>query len=211
MKHIAWVACLLGTSSALAFASLGGCGTDDTGVTDNGDGGGSSSGGGSSGTSSSGAASSSGASSSGGSSSGSSGNNDGGSSSGSTVDGGSPSNPGKVTCEGTECSGATPECCYTFGFSSGSITSDAGCVANNGCTGGNSVELRCDEKADCPNADAGLCCYGGGGASCRSDCGMYRVQACKTSTECADGGTCAVYTCQGRKVELCAQPQFGCN
>jgi len=209
MKHIAWVACLLGASSGLAFASLGGCGSDDAAVIGDNDGGGSSSGG-SSGASTSSGGSSSGASSSGGSSSGSSGN-DGGSSSGSTVDGGSPSNPGKVTCEGTECSGATPVCCVTFNFMGMSFTSDAGCSASSDCSGQGSVQFKCDEKADCPNADAGLCCASVEGSSCRADCGQSRVQACKTTTECADGGTCQVFDCQGRKLEACQKPPFGCN
>ena len=30
-------------------------------------------------------------------------------------------------------------------------------------------------------------------------------------TECADGGTCQVFDCQGRKIEACEKPQFGCN
>jgi hypothetical protein len=198
MKRIAF---LFGGVSLFAWGlsgALAGCGTDDTPVNDTaGDGGTSTSSGGSSGATSSSGGSSSGASSSGGSSSGSTGDgggNDGGADGGST--------PNKIACGAAECTSPAQVCCRSF--------QDAGCInAADNCTG---LKVECDEKADCTGGN--VCCYGAFGAhSCDTDCnGFGNFQICKTSTECADAGTCKEWSCPGNfKVQACEKPFNGCQ
>ena len=150
--------------------------------------------------------SSSGTSGSSGSSSGTSGSTDAGARD-AAPDGSSSSgvtNPGKVTCGGSECTADTQFCCRS--------ASDAGCVAKGGnCQG---AEVECDEAADCKNKGE-VCCLTAGAAGLRARCGadcndFNQIQVCKTAAECGDAGACAQKTCYGQKVQMCGSKQ-GCN
>jgi len=134
---------------------------------------------------------------------------------------GSGSNPGKVTCGGTECNigndgggggggGFGPYCC---------VRPDGGPTCEtmqNSCFGG--ARLRCDEKSDCtdPGDDCCLSLGGGGGggfnagSSCQNNCFGTQVRLCKKATDCGDGGACNTITCGGRQYRACNKPA-GCT
>jgi hypothetical protein len=122
--------------------------------------------------------------------------------------GGGLSNPGKITCGTSECTGAQT-CCDPAVGDAGNFCRDAGAAGQ--CQG---LTSSCDEKADCE--DAGLCCLtlGGGGAgiACRAACNQGRIQICKTNAECVVGDAgCQPYTCPGNRIiRSCTKPT-GCN
>lgn len=205
MKRGSVITVAVGFMSCAVMAAIAACGSDGEEVPAP-DGGNASS---TSSTSSSSGASSSGASSSGssGTSSGGTDGGDGGVKEGGT-EGGAGSNPGKVTCGSTECATGGNTICCEKTAQDGGVTRT--CEAT--CTGFGSFDLRCDEKADCPNA-ADKCCLGFQGATCNDNCGFgpnAGIQLCKTTAECGDAGACNVKTCAGRQRSVCGTP-FGCQ
>ena len=208
MKRASVITVAVGLISCAVMATIAACGSDGEEVPDP-DSGNASSTSSSSGASS--GASSSGASSSGASSSGSSGTDggDGGVKEGGGGEGGTTgSNPGKVTCGTAECATGGATICCEKTAQDGGVTRT--CEAT--CDGFGSYDLRCDEKADCPNA-ADKCCLGFQGAMCNDNCGFGQnpgVQLCKTNAECGDAGACNVKTCLGRQRSVCGTPT-GCQ
>lgn len=206
MKRASVITVAVGFMSCAVLAAIAACGSDGEEVPAP-DGGNNAS--------STSASSSSGASS-GASSSGSSGTSSGGTDGGDGGvkegggggDGGAGSNPGKVTCGTTECATGGNTICCEKTAQDGGVTRT--CEAT--CDGFGSFDLRCDEKADCPNA-ADKCCLGFQGATCNDNCGFGPnpgIQLCKTTAECGDAGACNVKTCAGRQRSVCGTP-FGCQ
>lgn len=117
------------------------------------------------------------------------------------------SNPLKVSCGATECSGSF--CCVAGDAGASScMTEESQCVAAS------SARLNCDEKADCPGKD---CCLtlstllpGPAESKCKDSCGATELQLCKLDSECETGKKCAVVTCAGRVYRSCNKP-FGCQ
>ncbi|GAC1352678.1 MAG: hypothetical protein NVSMB1_17930 [Polyangiales bacterium] len=101
------------------------------------------------------------------------------------------SNPGKVSCRGTECALPDNFCC------DGTSTRCAVNATLGGTCENSAVFLRCDEPADC--AGGQLCCLGfglGSGSNCSSDCGSGEtLRLCKTTADCGGIGTCRNVTC----------------
>ncbi len=126
------------------------------------------------------------------------------------VDGGG-SNPGHVACGSMTCDlGAGQACCDTVSMDAS--THACGSLANlSFCMMG--ATQACDEKADCTNGN--LCCIlfnqNGIEARCLPTCitGAERYQACKTSAECENLGTCSVYSgcTAGESVQTCEKPR----
>lgn len=133
-----------------------------------------------------------------------------------TTDGGiadGSSNPGLIDCLNGTCTAGSQVCCV-YPPDGGSITPDASltraCTPSQSCPG---PQVRCDEKADCPNN--GLCCFTSQsgsaslGTQCAPNCGNA-VQVCKTNQECG-GGNCGTYACgPAGTVHACSKP-LGCN
>jgi hypothetical protein len=123
------------------------------------------------------------------------------------VDGGQPSDPGKVNCGTTTCATGTQFCCEHFFFDGGNSQTCEN--IGTSCGGGGSVSNECNEAADC---DGGVCCQTFGGNQCQKSCNGGEHQLCRTESECSkvDGG-CNVLTCTGLGVEeICGHP-FGCK
>ena len=110
--------------------------------------------------------------------------------------------PGELHCNQQSCSTSGNNCC---------VQSDGGqaCNANAGSTCSGSVEIHCDEKADCTGAQ--VCCgdvakSGTKLVSCTSaaSCsGIGKYQICKSNAECASGVTCKRQDCSGLKIQTC--------
>ncbi len=116
------------------------------------------------------------------------------------------SNPGQVTCGASVCTGGVT-CCLRAFFDGGRTE-----TCDNNCSGPGAFDLRCDEKADCPNA-GDKCCLSLGGASCETDCpgpSNFEIVLCKTNAECGGAGVCNVKTCANRSVSVCGSPA-ACN
>jgi hypothetical protein len=115
------------------------------------------------------------------------------------------SNPGKLTCGTTECDAGGGSLCCVREAGANQV-----CGRQVDCLGGDAFELRCDEKADCANANA-KCCFASGGTVCDNDCPgpQNGVQVCKTNEECGDAGPCNQKTCGngGRVLRVCGSPQ----
>jgi hypothetical protein len=136
------------------------------------------------------------------------GGNEGGTTGGGTtdVDGGAPSDPGKVNCGTTTCTTSTQFCCEHFFFDGGNSQTCE--TLGTSCGGGGSVSNECNEAADC---DGGVCCATFGGNQCQKTCGGGEHQLCRTQSECKVDGGCNVLTCTGLgEQEICGHP-FGCK
>ncbi len=123
------------------------------------------------------------------------------------------SNPKKISCAAAECASPGSRCCWP--------ENDAGagvCATNEeGCDGANTLEVTCDEKADCPGAED-RCCLGFGTTGCNPE-GCYEgPQLCKTNAECGPGETCGERSCTRGgdgypeftiRLKVCGKPE-GC-
>jgi len=127
-----------------------------------------------------------------------------------------PSDPGNVQCGGQACNTDANVCCRAL---------DGGGTCNSGdvdCTG-DSIEVGCDESADCTDPANPVCC-GSITASqdfsveCAASCGgadagaSLSRQICKTNAECGAAGACVTQTCYGVVVSTCGGiPEAVCN
>jgi hypothetical protein len=112
-------------------------------------------------------------------------------------EGGAPSDPGYVPCNGAACNVSTNYCCNNF--TDGGQSCNA---ANAGCT---AIKQACDESSDC--ATGNVCCQTINGVGVPGDTACYAgacpatttFQICRTDGECgADAGPlqkCIPQTC----------------
>jgi hypothetical protein len=138
-------------------------------------------------------------------------------------EGGAPSDPGSVVCNGAPCAvNSGYSCCVTTADDGG--PKETCNPPNTGCTG---LTIFCNEAADC---NGGVCCQQikgiavAGSTSCTSSSactgvGMQTFQTCRTNSECgaADGGgvpgRCIPQTCTNGlpmrtlAIEACAVSQ----
>lgn len=128
--------------------------------------------------------------------------------------GGTGPNPGKVNC-GTmlDCDAGGNGCCVHFQQDGGQTYA---CLPQGQC-GGGGVRWECDERADCPMQD--LCCLssfqGFIQKQCNQFCQNFQVRACKSTSDCVDGGACNTYTCPSLgmgmvQIQACTKP-MNCN
>jgi hypothetical protein len=106
---------------------------------------------------------------------------------------GAPCDPGVVTCNMAPCAVPANFCC---GVQGGAEMCDP---AGTMCTG---ASISCDESGDCMSGS--ICCMvatsiSSADISCQmgTSCmgGLFSIQVCKTSAECANGMPCVPQTC----------------
>src|ERR1700722_15800216 len=110
-------------------------------------------------------------------------------------DGGSPCDPGVVTCGAAPCDVPSNFCCLAQGTPSATETCDG---IGTSCTG---LSEGCDETGDC--ASGSICCFvtslTASGVSCQAGTacsgGTFSIQICKTDAECDNATPCVPQSC----------------
>jgi|ERR1019366_3482334 hypothetical protein len=140
-------------------------------------------------------------------------------------EGGAPSDPGSVLCNGSACDVSQGNSCCVQPVDGGS--KETCNPPNTPCGGG--VKRECNEAADC---NSGVCCQAingialVGSATCMAgpSCPGNTFQTCRVNKECGGGGDggarldrCIPQTCTNTmpprtlKIEACAVPATGMN